>query len=588
MIIGVSIHESEAMEVAFYQPWSKTELRDQAAVVKGIQQPTKVLSKGIVLNVHTKRWEQANIWIYQDRIIYVGDRLPRDLEQVEVTDCSGNYLVPGYIEPHAHPFQLYNPSTLAAYGAMGGTTTFVSDNLIFYMLLSEEHSFDIIRQLNETPTSFFWWCRYDAQTKLQASIYSEDRIRRWLDHPNVIQGGELTSWPQVLHGDDQLLEWMQITKQHGKRIEGHLPGASERTLIQMQLLGVDCDHEAMTAEEAWMRLSIGMTTSLRYSSIRPDLPVILKGLLEQGLENYQSLYMTTDGSTPHFYEQGIMDRTIGIALAQGVPVIEAYLMASHNVAVHYGLQHLIGSLAPGRIAHINILSSKEQPTPISVLAKGEWVKKQHYTYYPPSAIDFKKELGTLDIGWELTEDMLSPKTTIGINMTNAVITESLELKNLPDEEQLPEDVAYLTLMDVHGKWKVSTFVKGFAKIDGFASSFSSTGDLLLIGRKKASIVKAFRRLKEINGGIILVEKESCLAELMLPIRGWQSEQPMELLAQEELHLTSQLRDRGYAFADPIYSLLFFSSTHLPYIRITQLGLVDVMRNQVVHPVEYLT
>ncbi|WP_188691122.1 adenine deaminase C-terminal domain-containing protein [Pullulanibacillus camelliae] len=576
------------MELAFYQPWSKSQLREQAAVAKGHRQPTKVLSKGIILNAHTKRWEQGNIWIYQDRIIYVGDRLPRDLDQVELIDCSGDYLVPGYIEPHAHPFQLYNPSTLAAFGATGGTTTFVSDNLIFYMLLSDEHSFDIIERLNETPTSFFWWCRYDAQTKLQASPYSEDRIRRWLEHPNVIQGGELTSWPQVLHGDDQLLEWMQMTKRHGKRIEGHLPGASERTLIQMQLLGVDCDHEAMTAEEAWTRLNIGMTTSLRYSSIRPDLPVILKGLLEKGVENYHPLYMTTDGSTPYFYQQGLMDRTIEIALEQGVPAIEAYLMASHNIAIHYGLQHLVGSIAPGRIAHINILESKENPKPVSVLAKGEWVKKQHHTYYPASPIDFKKELGALAIGWELTEEMLTPKTTIGIDMTNAVITQPLELETLPAEDQLPEDLAYLTLIDVQGKWKVSTFVKGFAKMDGFASSFSSTGDLLLIGRKKASIVEAFRRLKEIKGGIVLVEEASCQAELKLPIRGWLSEQPMEVLAEEEQHFTTYLREKGYVFADPIYSLLFFSSTHLPYIRITQLGLVDVMRNRVIHPVEQLT
>src|SRR5699024_12007111 len=57
----------------------------------------------------TKQWLQANIWILHDRIVYVGDGLPANDQNVEIVDCTGKYLVPGYIEPHAHPFQLYNP-----------------------------------------------------------------------------------------------------------------------------------------------------------------------------------------------------------------------------------------------------------------------------------------------------------------------------------------------------------------------------------------------------------------------------------------------------------------------------------------------
>ncbi|WP_337999017.1 adenine deaminase C-terminal domain-containing protein [Bacillus methanolicus] len=41
--------------------------------------------------------------------------------------------------------------------------------------------------------------------------------------------------------------------------------------------------------------------------------------------------------------------------------------------------------------------------------------------------------------------------------------------------------------------------------------------------------------------------------------------------------------KGYRFADPIYSLLFFSSTHLSYIRITQQGMCDVMNKIVLFP-----
>ena len=48
---------------------------------------------------------------------------------VKLIDCTGQVLVPGYIEPHCHPFQLYNPHSLSNYASSFGTTTLINDNL---------------------------------------------------------------------------------------------------------------------------------------------------------------------------------------------------------------------------------------------------------------------------------------------------------------------------------------------------------------------------------------------------------------------------------------------------------------------------
>ncbi|HEY2420766.1 MAG TPA: adenine deaminase C-terminal domain-containing protein, partial [Neobacillus sp.] len=65
--------------------------------------------------------------------------------------------------------------------------------------------------------------------------------------------------------------------------------------------------------------------------------------------------------------------------------------------------------------------------------------------------------------------------------------------------------------------------------------------------------------------------------------GIMSDLPVEELMIEEKRLLEELKARGYAFSDPIYSLLFFSATHLPYIRITQQGMFDVMNKTVLFP-----
>src|SRR5699024_1431434 len=90
---------------------------------------------------------------------------------------------------------------------------------------------------------------------------------------------------------------------------------------------------------------------------------------------FDSLMMTTDGSTPQFYKNGLMNVCIDIAIKSGVPIIDAYRMATYNPARHFGLDEVVGSIAPGRLAHINILYEKDDPHPLSVLAKGEWIVK---------------------------------------------------------------------------------------------------------------------------------------------------------------------------------------------------------------------
>ena len=68
---------------------------------------------------------------------------------------------------------------------------------------------------------------------------------------------------------------------------------------------------------------------------------------------------TTDGSHPSFYENGMTNVMISTAIKQGVPVIDAYDMASYNIARYYNMEHVHGSIATGRIANINILESKK-------------------------------------------------------------------------------------------------------------------------------------------------------------------------------------------------------------------------------------
>lgn len=569
--------------------WKNKHLREHVEVLDGKRSPTIVLKNARYLNQVFRQWMTANIWIYDDRIVYVGENVPENVNNCEIVDCSNVCLVPGYIEPHAHPFQLYNPHSFARYASLSGTTTLINDNLSLFLHLEKKKAFSFLREMRNIPASMYWWARFDAQTELlnEEAVFSHANVKAWLEHDAVLQGGELTGWPKLLAGDDLMLHWIQEAKRMRKQIEGHFPGASEKTLAKMTLLGADCDHEAMTGEEVYNRLMQGYMVSLRHSSIRPDLPKLLDEIMELGITAYDKFIFTTDGSSSTFYEQGIIDRMIGIAIERNVPIIDAYNMATINVARYYNIEYLHGNIATGRVANINFLENEKKPTPISVLAKGKWIKRDGKEIEAFTPIPWSEHgLERLEIDWELTMDDLQFSMPFGIEMKNAVITKpySILIDISRDELEKDHDESFFMLVDRKGKWRINTILKGFANgVSGFASSYSTTGDIILIGKNKYDMMKAFNRMKAIGGGIVLVENGEVIHEIPLVLNGMMSTLKVEELMEQERTLLHLLSDRGYHFADPIYSLLFFSSTHLPYIRITQAGMYDVMNKMILFP-----
>lgn len=571
------------------QFWRNKALREHVAVVDDKIAPSIVFENSVYLNMYTKKWELANIWIYGDRIIYVGDKMPKNTVGTEVIDSTGQYFVPGYIEPHAHPFQLYNPEEYAMHAGKFGTTTLVNDNIRMVHFSKEKKALSLLKEFNKLPVSMFWWGRYDAQSMLRddEALFNTKDVLSWIDNPNVWQGGELTAWPQLLAGDDRLLYWIQETKKRGKRVEGHLPGASVDTLTKLKLLGVSGDHEAMTGDEVTRRLQLGYHVALRYSSIRPDLPAILDDLLAANIQNYDSLTYTTDGSTPTFNEKGLINKCIEIAINAGVPIVEAYRMATYNVAKYYGKDELVGSIAPGRIAHINILYAKDDPNPLSVLAKGEWIVKDGVEQTQKQIVDWEKfDIKKAEFDWDVDEEDLQFSIPIGLEMKDDVIMKPYAVKiDITTEElAIDNEDAFLLFIDRYGKWRVNTVLRGFTKeLGGMCSSYSATGDIIIIGKDKADMQLAWDRMKAIGGGIVLVHKGEVIYELSLALEGNMYIGGMQSLMEKENDLKELFKQYGFKFYDPVYSLLFLASTHLPFIRVTQLGIVDVLKQKVLVP-----
>lgn len=567
--------------------WARTRAR-LVAVARGEAAADRYVRGGLLLNVYTGEIHPANVAIRGERIAYVGRRDDMVGPRTEVIDATGRTLVPGYIEPHAHPWNLATPAALARHVVPLGTTTLFGDNLTVYELGGLRGFEGAVAALARGPLKFYWLVRPHAQSRSrdEARRFPVAAVRRMLTNPWSAALGEITRWPDVWAGRLDLLERLALAPPLGRRIEGHMAGAAAERLPALAAAGVTSDHEPITAQEALDRARLGIAVMLRQSSLRPDLRALLPIFLESSVKTASlgRLMLTTDGSTPAFVaEHGFVDSLVRLALDEGVPPIEAYRMVTLTPATYYGKDADLGGIAPGRYADVLLLRDLAEPRPAAVIARGRLVAREGRLLArvpePPWSRIFTPRSTRFDRRFTVAPEELAlpPGPVPVIRLVSAVIT-ALDRRPLG-----PGDL-HAALLDRRGAWLTRAGLAGFAPgVDGLASTLTTDYQILAMGRKPEAMARAINRVVALRGGVVLVEGGRIIFELRLPIGGIMSRESLPAVAERERALKGLLRERGYAFHDPVFTMLFLAADFLPAARLTSLGVWDVKRGRVVLP-----
>jgi adenine deaminase len=563
--------------------WAR-ERRRLVAVARGDAAADRYVRGGLLLNVYTGEIYPANVAIRGERIAYVGLRDDMVGPRTHLIDATGRTLVPGYIEPHAHPWNLATPATLARHVLPLGTTTLFGDNLTVYELGGLRGFETAAAALGRGPLRFYWMVRPHAQsrTRDERRRFPVAAIRRMLANPWSAALGEITRWPDVWAGRLELLERLALAPALGRRVEGHMAGASAERLPALAAGGVTSDHEPIAAQEALDRARLGLAVMLRQSSLRPDLRGLLPPFIKSG--SLGRLMLTTDGSTPAFVaEHGFVDSLVRLAMDEGVPPIDAYRMVTLTPATYYGRDADLGGIAPGRYADLLLLRDLADPRPETVIARGQVVARDGRLLAPvpepPWGRVFTRRSTRFDRPFTVTPAELALPAGPGpvIRLVSAVIT-ALE------ERPLGPDDLHAALLDRRGGWLTRAGLAGFGPgVDGLASTLTTDYQILAMGRRPEAMARAINRVIARRGAVVLVEGERIVFELPLPIGGVMSGDPLAAVAARERQLKDLLRERGHAFHDPIFTMLFLAADFLPAVRLTSLGVWDVKRGRIVQP-----
>ncbi len=547
------------------------------AVARGDAPADRLIRGARVVNVYSGEILDANVAIAGGRIAYVGAHIPPALDTI---DATGLYLAPGWIEPHGHPWLMYNPVSMVEGILPGGTTTVFNDDLFFYLQAGPAGFCRMLDNLHDLPVRYRWLVRLMSQSQFdhEADEFSLEKIKPLLDRPEVAGTAEVTRWPAVMRGEPCLLDAIAKVRALGKRVDGHTAGASYEKLNAVAAAGVSACHEAITRQDVMDRLRAGLWTMLRHSSLRPDMPELAHAITEMHADT-RRLMLTVDGPAPRFIrDRGFIDEALRQIVAAGVPPLQAIQMATINPATYYHLDEEIGGIAPGRRADLVLLPDLESFRPTRVFTGGHDVFHHGRLTVDLPEIDWD----ILGMRPQFAAELL-PWWSAGdlpvIDFVSNVITRPGGFLRW-DQESVPEGLVLAILLDRGGKWAVRAWLKGFAPgLAALASTYNTTTHLLLIGKDIESMKRAAETVKQAQGGIAMADGWS----FALPIAGMMSPGPFDATVEAQAALEQRVRAAGYPFHDILYSLLFLCCDFLPGWRITPQGVRDVKSGQVIAP-----
>ncbi|BBL79229.1 putative adenine deaminase YerA [Rubrobacter xylanophilus] len=577
------------------------EHRRLLAVARGEEPPDLLVRGGTVANVYSGELLRADVAVSGGAIAYVGQSPPAPGPDTHVVEAGDAIVAPGYIEAHTHPWVLYDPVSLAGVAATLGTTTVVADTLFFHLQMGPERLAWMLDDLRGLPVNYLWVARLISQSEFpgERRLFSPEAAADLLAREDVIGTAEITRWPALAAGDGHLLEGIARARQANKVSDGHTGGASEARLPALVAAGITADHEAISAGEALSRLRLGLWTMLRHSSLRPDLPELLRAVTEEGVST-RRLILTTDGSSPeHIAEHGLVDGLLRTAVEGGVDPIQALRMVTLNPATWMRRDHELGGLAPGRRADILLLPDLSSFRPETVICGGRIVAEGGDLLVPLPSPDWEGygARPRFDPSLPLEDPRLYPPRSTDprgkipvVELVSAVITRLRE-ESLPEAEGLvrlrgaPGELLYAALVDREGRGVSRALLSNFAgeRLEGLASTYNTTTQLLVVGRDPRAMGRAAARVRQMGGGIAIVADGRVVFELPLPVCGMMSPGSFAEVVSHNRRLSGELRSRGYPFHDILYTLLFLTCDFLPAVRLTPRGLLEVKSGRVLAP-----
>jgi adenine deaminase len=412
-------------------------------------------------SMYLQEFIRGSQWIRDGVIAFRGPDSSHAGDETRVIDAGGSSS--GLIDGHPY-HQQDKHEEFIKYVIPGGTTTVITETIELATIAGKEGIEYFVKGLEGQPIRFFYvlpsLCGLTAVEEVKAP--SNEELLPLLKDPNCLGVGEIYWGNLFLEGyqGKRVRELASMALNLGKRVEGHSAGTTGRKLQAYFGFGISSCHEPITEEEVIERLRVGCWVMIREGAIRKELDAI-KGIFGQKID-FRRLILCTDGMDPQgFLEEGYLEAALRKALRVGVPPGIAYQMVTLNVAEHFRLDHLIGSLSPGKMADIVIIPSPEEYSPQLVMCEGRTIFRDGNATVEPKKVFFPDHMfHTVTIEDQPFPSIPSKGKVRVMELVSRLVTKE-RIVDLEDPEASKDVIPILALNRLGGKESFVGFLKGF-------------------------------------------------------------------------------------------------------------------------------
>ncbi|MCK4402391.1 MAG: adenine deaminase [Dehalococcoidia bacterium] len=566
-------------------------LKKLISVARGEAPADLVLKNARIINTFVGEIEQGNVAIYGDRIAGIGDYD----EAKEIIDLQGNYLAPGLTDGHTHiESSMLHPARYAQAVVPRGTLTVVTDLHEIANVCGLKGIKFVIDWAQKLPLDMLFMapsCVPATTLETSGAQIGTEEVKGLLTSPNVIGLGEVMNFPGVLSGDEKVLN--KIIASQGSVIDGHAPGLKGKGLNAYIAAGILSDHECTTLEEGKEKLERGMYLMIREGSSEKNLDALLPLVTDNTYK--RCFFVVDDRSCSDLLHEGDIDWVLREAISKGLEPIRALQMATINTAEYFRLYDR-GAIAPGYLANLVTITDLSKLEIDMVFYKGKLVARQGrplFSLPQLKANSYQLTANTVRIKpltiellslrakrSNLTEETFPIIEIIPGQITTEKRVEKVKVVDGMIVPDLEKDILKLVVVERH---KASGniglgLVKGFGLKQGaLASSVAhDSHNIIAVGTNDFDILKAIEEIERLQGGLVACVNGEVLASLPLPIAGLLSPEPLVVVVAQFEKLEKAAASLGNLPPAPFSILSFLALPVIPELRLTDLGLVDVV------------
>ena len=562
-------------------------LRELISVARGETAADFLIRNARIINTFTGEIEQADVAIYGGRIAGIGDYG----KAKEIIDLQGGFLAPGLINGHTHvESSMLHPARYAQAVVPRGTLAAVTDLHEIANVCGLEGVRFVMNWAHRLPLDVIFMapsCVPATHLETSGAQIDLEEIRKLLAHHNVTGLGEMMNFPGVVRGDQAVLKKISASKR--RVIDGHAPGLTGKELNAYLSAGIMSDHESTTLEEGREKLRRGMHLMIREGSSERNLDALLPLVTDNTYK--RCFFVVDDRSCSDLLREGDIDAVVRRAISRGLEPVRALQMATINPAEYFRLYDR-GAIAPGYRADLITITDLPELEIDMVFYQGKMVARQGKALFslprvtaeltdtvrirPLTAESLSLRAKRGDLGEEnypviqiIPEQIITRKAVEKMRVVDGVV--------MPDVER---DILKLVVVERH---KASGniglgLVKGFGlKRGALASSVAhDSHNIIVVGTNDRDILKAIEEINSLQGGLVVCANQEILASLALPIAGLLSPEPLDVVVSQHEQVEKAAASLGSLPPAPFAILSFLALPVIPELRLTDLGLVDVV------------